>query len=81
MDFSKLDIDSFGEYRIQPNFVKATGSTRGRHDVAMVTHCTVNHLHYLLDLVQHWRGSISIGMCSTYYSADTLNRKMIFCYE
>ncbi|XP_031572313.1 beta-1,4-glucuronyltransferase 1-like [Actinia tenebrosa] len=62
MDFSKLDIDPLGEYRVQPNFMKATGSTRKRHDVSMVTHCTINNLHYLLNLVHHWKGSISIAV-------------------
>ncbi|KAK3726974.1 hypothetical protein QZH41_014722 [Actinostola sp. cb2023] len=63
MDFSNLDIDSLGEYRIQTNFIKGTAeSIRGANDVAMVTHCTPNHLHYLLNMVEHWQGFISVAV-------------------
>ncbi|EDO35157.1 predicted protein, partial [Nematostella vectensis] len=31
-------------------------------DVVLVTHCTVNHLHYLLDIVEHWQGPISVAV-------------------
>jgi len=62
MRFGDLDIDSHGEYRIQTNFIQATSQPiRGAHDVVMVTHCTANHLHYLINMVEHWQGHISVG--------------------
>ena len=62
MDFSSLPVDSSGQYHIQRSFLKPRlRSQKGWQDVTMVTHCTVNHLHYLLDLSEHWQGPIAVG--------------------
>ena len=64
MDFSSLPVDSSGQYHIQRSFLKPRlRSQKGWQDVTMVTHCTVNHLHYLLDLSEHWQGPIAVGKC------------------
>ena len=63
VDFRQLPTDSSGQYRIQVNFLpSAIQPVKGQHDVTLVTHCTSNHLHYLLDLTKHWKGPISLGV-------------------
>lgn len=63
VDFVKLPTDSSGQYRIQVNFFpSAIQPVKGQPDVTLVTHCTSNHLHYLLDLTKHWKGPISLGV-------------------
>lgn len=63
LKMKNLPTDSSGQYKIRANFlVSKDGSERGRHDLTLVTHCTSNHLHYLLDLTVHWKGPISLGM-------------------
>lgn len=63
VDFIKLPTDSSGQYRIQVNFLpSAIQPVKDQPDVTLVTHCTSNHLHYLLDLAKHWKGPISLGM-------------------
>ena len=56
-----LPMDASGQYRIQSFFLSPKMSKRGQLDVTMVTHCTVNHLHYLTDMSAVWKGPVSVG--------------------
>ena len=63
LEFKNLPLDSSGQYKIQRNFlVSKIHQNKGQQDVILVTHCTPNHLHYILDLSVHWKGPISLGM-------------------
>ena len=63
VNFRQLPTDSSGQYKIQVNFLpSAIQPVKGQHNVTLVTHCTSNHLHYLLDLTKHWKGPISLGV-------------------
>ena len=63
MDYKSLPVESSGQYKIQLKFLQPkTHSSVNQFDVSLVTHCTSNHLHNLLDLVNHWKGPISLGM-------------------
>lgn len=62
LEFKNLPVDSSGQYKIQRNFLLSKiRQDRDQHDVILVTHCTSNHLHYILDLSVHWKGPISLG--------------------
>lgn len=63
LEFKNLPLDSSGQYKIQRNFlVSKIHQNKGQQDVILVTHCTPNHLHFILDLSVHWKGPISLGM-------------------
>ena len=62
MDFSSLPLDQSGEYRLQRFFLRPKAESQKRQqDVTLVTHCTTNHLHNLLDVSRHWQGPIALG--------------------
>lgn len=63
LEFKNLPLDSSGQYKIQRNFlVSKIHQNKGQQDVILVTHCTPNHLHYILDLSVHWKGPISLAV-------------------
>lgn len=63
LDFKQLPTDSSGQYKVDVNFLLAkTRVLKEELDVTLVTHCTSNHLHYLLELTEHWKGPISLGV-------------------
>lgn len=77
LEFKNLPLDSSGQYKIQRNFlVSKIHQDKGQQDVILVTHCTPNHLHYILDLSVHWKGPISLGMKLT-NSFLLLGRKVL----
>lgn len=62
VEFKNLPTDSSGQYKIEADFLQAKIHLgKDKHDVTLVTHCTSNHLHYLLDLTTHWKGPLSLG--------------------
>lgn len=72
VNFRQLPTDSSGQYKIQVNFLpSAIQPVKGQHDVTLVTHCTSNHLHYLLDLTKHWKGPISLAVFVPGYDVVT----------
>lgn len=74
MKFKNLPTDSSGQYKIEANFLLSKIRPKeGQHDVTLVTHCTSNHLHYLLDLTLHWKGPVSLGECTHIYLFSSKN--------
>ena len=56
-------IDYSGQYEIL-RFYKHLPVSRywTFHDVTLVTQCSVNHLHYLVQLTSHWSGRVSCAV-------------------
>lgn len=72
LEFKTLPTDSSGQYKIEVNFLVAKiRPGKDQHDVTLVTHCTSNHLHYLLDLTKHWKGPISVAVFVPGYDVET----------
>lgn len=63
-------LDKSGTYHLLDNFltsehVVAGGRTtggRGSRDVSIVTQCSSNHLHHLVELSERWKGPISVAV-------------------
>ncbi|KAG8234554.1 hypothetical protein J437_LFUL014010, partial [Ladona fulva] len=60
-------LDASGEFQVVPKLVKAensppTSTTVPTQDISIATHCTVEHLHRLLPLIERWQGPISVAV-------------------
>lgn len=81
-DFKQLPTDSSDQYKIDVNFLLAkTELLKEELDVTLVTHCTSNHLHYLLDLTEHWKGPISLAVFIPGYDVVTSFTSLLGLYE
>ena len=56
-------LDTSGEYKVV-NFVVEAESIKNKvsQDLTLVTQCSVNHLHHLINLSQRWQGPISVAV-------------------
>ncbi|KAJ7369426.1 Beta-1,4-glucuronyltransferase 1 [Desmophyllum pertusum] len=82
LDFKQLPTDSSGQYKIEVNFLPSRFQpVKGQHDVTLVTHCTSNHLHYLLDLTKHWKGPISLAVFVPGYDVVTTYTSLIGLHQ
>ena len=63
---SQLNPDSAkrrGDYRVLYKFQKSdTYSQVQEDDVTVITQCSVNNLHYLIDMAGRWQGQISVSV-------------------
>ncbi|XP_068707902.1 beta-1,4-glucuronyltransferase 1-like isoform X1 [Montipora foliosa] len=81
-DFNNLPVDSSGQYKIQTNFfLSKIHQEKGQEDVTLVTHCTSNHLHYLLDLSVHWKGPISLAVFVPGYDVASSYESLVGLYQ
>lgn len=57
-------LDKSGTYHLLDNFLSSEHVVVGRskHDVSIVTQCSSNHLHHLIDLSRRWNGPISVAV-------------------
>lgn len=59
-------MDSSGHYTIVNNIIKSKTSSLLSDDagaaVTLVSQCSVNHLHHVLDLANSWQGPISVAL-------------------
>jgi len=81
-EFNNLPTDSSGQYKIEANFLLSKIRPEKRKpDLALVTHCTSNHLHYLLDLTVHWKGPISLAVFVPGYDVITTYTSLLGLHQ
>lgn len=82
VEFKNLPTDSSGQYKIEADFLQANIHLgKDKHDVTLVTHCTSNHLHYLLDLTTHWKGPLSLAVFVPGYDVKLTYTSLFGLYE
>lgn len=63
---SYFRVDTGGSYQIYHSVVdKTKNKLLPQESVTMVTHCSSHNLHYLPDLVDRWKGPISLAVFTT----------------
>ncbi|PSN50794.1 Beta-1 [Blattella germanica] len=60
-------LDTSGEYQLVPNLAPGTQQPAPRApstvpDIALVSQCSFNHLHYIVPMVQRWQGPVSVAV-------------------
>jgi len=76
----------WGDYRVKTFFKNATtlaNSPENGKDITLISQCSVDNLHYLIDTAERWRGPIAISIFAplndavlAIYTVDALRR----CY-
>ncbi|XP_072025793.1 beta-1,4-glucuronyltransferase 1-like [Amphiura filiformis] len=79
-------LDTSGSYKIYPYYMKsATMDTRDVHkeykDVTLVTQCSLHHLAHIVDLVDRWRGPLSVAIFGLASEVDTISTVMLTLRE
>ncbi len=79
-------LDTSGSYKIYPYYMKsATMDTRDVHkeykDVTLVTQCSLHHLAHIVDLVDRWRGPLSVAVFGLASEVDTISTVMLTLRE
>lgn len=56
-------LDKSGTYHIIDNFLTSEHVVlENAHDVTVVTQCSANHLHHLIELSDRWKGPVSVAV-------------------
>ncbi|KAM6435303.1 beta-1,4-glucuronyltransferase 1 [Liasis olivaceus] len=55
-------LDISGQYRIYRDMLRASWDGRDRQDVVLVTHTSLGNLHHAQQLVERWRGPVSVAL-------------------
>ncbi|XP_070180229.1 beta-1,4-glucuronyltransferase 1-like [Littorina saxatilis] len=56
-------LDKSGTYHIIDNFLTSEHVVlENAHDVTIVTQCTANHLHHLIELSERWKGPVAVAV-------------------
>ena len=81
-------MDASGEYSIVYDVMQSSGyfTKNGdpmlkRYGVTLVTHCSVNHIHHLIELSRWWQGPVSVAVfIPQEYSAIMLHSLLVLHY-
>nr|KAG5694589.1 hypothetical protein BaRGS_015002 [Batillaria attramentaria] len=56
-------LDKSGTYHVIDNFLTSEHVVlQNAHDVTVVTQCSSNHLHHLVELSERWKGPVSVAV-------------------
>ena len=56
-------LDKSGTYHVIDNFLTSEHVVlENAHDVSVVTQCSSNHVHHLIELSERWRGPVSVAV-------------------
>ena len=79
-------LDTSGSYKIYPYYMKSTSMDfRDVHkeykDVTLVTQCSLHHLAHIVDLVDRWKGPVSVAIFGLASEVDTISTVMLTLRE
>ena len=82
-------LDTSGSYKIYPYFMKSS-SMESMHyldvnkeykDVTLVTQCSLHHLGHIVELVERWKGPVSLSIFGLASEIDTISTVMFSLQE
>ncbi|XP_030854718.1 beta-1,4-glucuronyltransferase 1 [Strongylocentrotus purpuratus] len=67
-------LNTYGSYQIFYDFAKARSRLKSvkRRDITLITHCSMNNLHHVPDLVDRWKGPISLAVFGSLSDVKTI---------
>ncbi|KAK2170649.1 hypothetical protein LSH36_1g03000 [Paralvinella palmiformis] len=81
-------MDASGQYNIIYDVMQSsafstndTGLMMKQYGVTLVTHCSVNHIHHLIQLSHHWQGPVSVAIfIPQEYSSTVVQSLLVLHY-
>ncbi|CAD5121477.1 DgyrCDS9982 [Dimorphilus gyrociliatus] len=81
---SKTVMDTSGLYQIVKDVISRNRSVSLKQKLTIVTHCSADDLHYIIDLTRHWKGEVSISIFALDGKLANLVRNLVnifYCYN